>query len=243
MMLNVANVLPRVKIALAVTALASTLQVIYHPGKGALYGPLGLELTTFLLFGLLKVLGFMTLSLVCARTLYVQRTGDSDLRKADMFLFTTVMGALLLALYVFAGMRAIQSETFVSRIGTGIPQGIAVAIMMALFFLSCMPYYRRQYYDMAVIVNVGTKELDIIRKNPDKNSRFAKTLAKKCAIYLLPLLGAHILVLKMSIKSHMPLATSLTDGLVTCALALASGYAIASTLHEMAVTNSTNPLD
>ncbi|WP_375398869.1 hypothetical protein [uncultured Sphingomonas sp.] len=144
------------------------------------------------------------------------------------------MGALLLALYVFAGMRVIQSEAFVSRMGTGIPQGIAVAIMIALFFLSCMPLYRRQYYDMAVIVNVGTKQLETIRQNPDENSRFIRTLTRKCALYLLPLLVAHIFVLKMSIRSHMPIATSLADGFVTCALALASGYAIASTLREMA---------
>lgn len=234
MILHVANVLPRVRIALAVTVMAAALQVMYHPGRATLYGPLGLELTTFLLFGLLKVLGFMTLSLLSARSLYIRETRESDLRKADTFLFAMVMGALLLALYVFAGIRAIQSEAFVSRMGTGIPQGIAVAIMIALFFLSCMPYYRRQYYDMAVIVNVGTKELETIRQNPDENSRFCRTLTRKCALYLLPLLAAHIFVLKMSIRSHMPIATSLADGFVTCALALALGYAIASSLREMA---------
>ena len=234
MILHVANVLPRVRIALAVTVMAAALQAMYHPGKATLYGPLGLELTTFLLFGLLKVLGFMTLSLLCARSLYIQETRESDLRKADTFLFAMVMSVLLLALYVFAGMRAIQSEAFVSRMGTWIPQGIAVAIMIVLFFLCCMPYYRRQYYDMAVIVNVGIKQLEIIRQNPDENSRFVRTLSRKCALYLLPLLVAHIFVLKISVRSHMPIATSLADGFVTCALALTLGYAIASSLRETA---------
>ena len=218
-----ANMLSRVKIALAVTAMASTLQVIYHPSKDTLHGPVGGELTTFLLFGLLKVLGFMTLSLLCARALYTRKTLDGDLRKADMFLFAMVMGALLLALYVFAGMKAIQSEAFLSWWGAG-----------TAFLVLSIPHYRRQYYDMAVIVNAEAKELTKIRNDSEKNSRFVKTLAKKFAIYLLPLLGVHIFILKMSAKTTVSIASSLADGFVTCVLAIASGYAIASTLQEMA---------
>ena len=229
-----ANMLSRVKIALAVTAMASTLQVIYHPSKDTLHGPVGGELTTFLLFGLLKVLGFMTLSLLCARALYTRKTLDGDLRKADMFLFAMVMGALLLALYVFAGMKAIQSEAFLSRWGGGTPQSIAIAIMVAAFLVLSIPHYRRQFYDMAVIVNAEAKELAKIRNDSEKNSRFVKTLAKKFAIYLLPLLGVHIFILKMSAKTTVSIASSLADGFVTCVLAIASGYAIASTLQEMA---------
>ena len=234
MILQMANVLLRVKIALVVTAMASALQAIYQPSKVDLYGPMGQELTTYLLFGLLKVIGFLVLSLLCARALYPQRAIDNNLRKADTFLFAMMMGTLLLAVYVFAGMRFIESEAFIGRWGAGIPQNIAAATMFAVFLAASIPYYKRQCYDIAVIVNVGTDELTAIKGNSRKNSQFINTLILKFSLFFLPLFGLHILLLvKISADKHFSIVTPFADALVTCAMALTFGYAVAITLRAM----------
>jgi hypothetical protein len=222
------NILSQVKIALAVTVVAATLQALYNPGKAVILGPPGAEQTIYLSFGLFKVFGFLTLSLLGARALYLQQTERNNLRKADLFLFAMLIGTLLLAVCVLAGMKVIQSEAFIERWGVGTPQSVAAATMFALFFMASIPFYRRQYYDISAIMNVKNSELALIRGNLQENRRFLNTATKKFSLLFLPLFCAHIVILKTSADSNLRIAASLADGLVTCAMALALAYAIAA---------------
>lgn len=226
--------LPRIRIALAVTAAAATLQAVYHPSKSVLYGPLNGELMTFLMFGLIKVLGFGALSLLCARELCHQLSQDRTLRKADTFLFAMLTATLLLALYLFVGVRTIRSEVFIAQFGAGTPQAIAVAILAVLMIAIITPYYRRQYYDQAIIINVGADDLQRIQGDRNANSLFVKTFTKKLAFAYLPLLAVHVYIVKNLLNDRMFIAPPIADGFVTCALALILGYAIAATHREMA---------
>lgn len=235
MFVRVIDVIGRVRIAFAVTAVAAMLQALYHPSKATIYGPMGIELTTFLLFGLIKVLGFLTLSLLCARVLCMPDAVGGNVRKADTYLLALLSGTLSLAVCVFLGMRAIQADAFVDRWGTGLPQAVAGAIMVALFFLVTAPLSKRQYYDMAVIANLGGAELIKIRDKPVYNSQFVRALAKYVALYFLPLFGVYVLIAKISSGKSIPVVASLANAAITCALAVASGYAIAAALRAMSV--------
>jgi hypothetical protein len=228
MLLRAVNMLSQVKIALAVTVVAATLQALYNPGKAVILGPPGAEQSIYLSFGLFKVFGFLTLSLLGARALYLQQTKSDNLFKADLFLFAMLIGTLLLAVCVLFGMKVIQSEAFIERWGVGTPQSVAAATMFALFFVASIPFYRRQYYDISAIMNVKSSELALIRGNLQENSRFINAATKKFSLLFLPLFCAHIVFLKSSADSESRITASLADGLVTCAMALALAYAIAA---------------
>ena len=222
------NILSQVKIALVVTLVAATLQALYNPGKAVILGSPGAEQAIYLSFGLLKVFGFLTLSLLGARALYLEQTEQNNLRKADLFLFAMLIGTLLLAMCVLIGMKVIQSEAFIERWGAGTPQSVAAATMFALFFVASIPLYRRQYYDISAIMNVKNSELALIRGNLQENSRFLNAATKKFSLLFLPLFCAHIVILKTSADGDSRITASLADGLVTCAMALALAYAIAA---------------
>lgn len=230
---KVTGAMSRTKIALAVTFVAATLQLAYRPGKDILYGPFSIELGVFLCFAFMKVAALAVLGLLFARELYSDAPQNTTLRKANKYLFLMLLGCLALAFYLLLGLRLIRSESFIAQFGSGMPQAIVIVTMIIMLLAAFAPLYHRQYHDLATIINAKAKDIDMLRKNKTANGQFLTLFSKKLAYLYLPLFGVHIVIVKFLLNDSLVLISYVADGIVTCALALAMGYAIAAAHREL----------
>lgn len=227
-----ASALSQVQIALAVTAAASTLQTVYNPGKTVLMGAWSANLIIFLIFSLLKVLGLVALSLLYARACNIGCARETNLRSADVALGVTLLGSAILALYIFVGIRGIQSSAFTNHWGAGLPQCMAGVAMAAIACGFGAPLYARQYHDLGLIAGIERSRLDRIRGDKAANSRFVTTFSKRFAFAFLPLFAAHVLLTKLALARHDLLLSACSDAIVTCAMSIMSGFFVASALCD-----------
>lgn len=228
-MLVLAKYINTVKIALLATFLAATLQATTLPSKEILFGDVNGEFLTFLFFAIMKVLSFATLSLLFARAIINQETSitHSAEKKANHYLTLLLIANLAIALYLFVAMRIVSGDSFISFFGDEVIRKIAALLIFISIYAFFYPLYHRTYYDLSIMMGVDLDYAKSIKRDRRLNKKFLNGFIRYYAIYFIPLFTAHFFLAEYFIKISPSQSALLLDAIVTCALAITAGGAMA----------------
>ena len=234
-MLVLAKHINTVKIALLATFLAATMQTVTQPPKEALFGDMNGEFLTFFFFAIMKVLSFATLSLLFARAIINQETSITHTaeKKANNYLTVLLIVNIAIALYLFVAMRIVNGDSFISFFGDEIIRKIAALLIFISICTFFYPLYHRTYYDLSIMMGVDLDYAKSIKRDRMLNKMFLNGFIRYYAIYFIPLFTVHFFLLKYFMKISPSQSALLLDAIVTCALAITAGGAMAKVHHAI----------